>query len=82
VRIFEAAGREVKPRMQTRTVQPTEVQNASLTGAGRLHPAQCFRASAAIVGGEEQVPKTQRGYSTTSVNNQEATHDVSLSLFL
>ena len=68
--------------MQTRTVQPAKVQNASLAGAGRLHPAQCFRASAAIVGGEEQVPKTQRGYSTSSVNNQEATHDVSLSLFL
>ena len=82
MRIFEAAGGEVKPRMQARAVQPTKVQNASLAGARRLHPAQCFRASAAIVGGEEQVPKTQRGYSTTCVNNQEATHDVSLSLFL
>src|SRR5713101_7631431 len=38
-RVFEPAGREVQARLQAGTTHPVRLQNATFTGACRLHPA-------------------------------------------
>src|ERR1700730_1382443 len=69
VSIFEAARRELQASMQAGTVLPLRVEDASFAGAGRLYPAQRFGSFVAVVGGEEEIPRSQDRNRADHVND-------------
>lgn len=59
MRVFEAAGCEMQAGMEAVAIEPFRFENASLTGACRLDPAQRFGSATAVVGGKQNVPCSQ-----------------------
>ncbi len=69
VSVLETAGREVQTGGETRTCDPAGVEDAPLPGTRGLHPAECLRSFATVVGGEEKVPDPQARYGADNVND-------------
>jgi hypothetical protein len=74
VGIFEAAGRKLEASVESIAVEPTKINDATLTGASRLNPAQSLGSAAAIVGGKEEIPSPQAHNGTGNVNGKKTTH--------
>src|SRR5438067_2171713 len=75
-RLRRTAGRELQAGMQTGTVQPAGVKDATFAGAGRLHPAQGLDPFAAVVRGEEEIPDPQDRNRADNVYDKKASHRV------
>ena len=67
--IFKTARRELQARVQAEAVQPVEFGNTAFTRAGRLHPAQRLGATAAVVGGKEEIPTPHGHHCADNVND-------------